>query len=77
MCDLIHTYGLQRETLLDMMDCVILGTAEKVDATLVTFDWELLEHGTVSPKDVLEDLDDLFSVRLIRSSRSRTISEEF
>jgi hypothetical protein len=54
VCDLIHTYGLQRETLLDTMDCVILATAEKVDATLVTFDWELLEHGTVSPEDVLE-----------------------
>lgn len=52
--DLIQAYGLQRETLLYTMDCVILATAEEVGATLVTFDRELLEHGAVSPEDVLE-----------------------
>lgn len=52
--DLIQAYGLQSETLLYTMDCVILATAEEVGATLVTFDHELLEHGAVSPEDVLE-----------------------
>lgn len=51
--DLLRAYRLQHETLLYTMDCVILATAEAIGAALVTFDREPLEHGAVSPEDVL------------------------
>jgi len=41
--DHISAYGLQRDTLLYTVDCVLLALAEDVGATLVTFDAELLD----------------------------------
>lgn len=52
--DLIQAYGLQRDTLLYTIDCVILATADEIGAELVTFDRELLKHGAVLPEDVLQ-----------------------
>lgn len=52
--DLLEAYSIQRETLLYTMDAVILATAQEIDAPLVTFDGELLEHGAVEPADLLE-----------------------
>lgn len=43
----------QRETLLYPMDALILATAASVDATLVSFDSELQEHGAVAPEHVV------------------------
>ena len=36
------------------MDCVLLALADDVDATLVTFDQELLDHGGAAPSELLE-----------------------
>ena len=44
----------QRENLLSTMDCVLLALANDVDATMVTFDSELLDHGGVAPEAVTE-----------------------
>ena len=52
--DQISAYGLQQDTLLYTLDCVLLALADDVDATLVTFDGELLEHGAVQPTELLE-----------------------
>jgi predicted nucleic acid-binding protein len=52
--DQISAYGLQQDTLLYTLDCVLLALAEDIDATLVTFDGELLENGAVSPTELLE-----------------------
>ncbi len=35
------------------MDAIILSAANAVDATLVTFDGELREHGAKTPQDVI------------------------
>jgi predicted nucleic acid-binding protein len=35
------------------MDAFVLAAAEAVDATLVTFDTELLDHGGRHPMDVV------------------------
>ncbi|WP_330631233.1 type II toxin-antitoxin system VapC family toxin [Halocatena halophila] len=53
--DHITAYELQRDNLLYAMDCILLALADDVDATLVTFDGELLDHGGVAPETVLED----------------------
>ncbi|WP_129112594.1 type II toxin-antitoxin system VapC family toxin [Halegenticoccus tardaugens] len=47
--DFADAYELQRETLLYPLDCLILTTARSIDATLVTFDSELIEHRGRSP----------------------------
>jgi predicted nucleic acid-binding protein len=52
--DQISAYSLQQDTLLYTLDCVLLALAEDIDATLVTFDGELLESGAVSPTEVLK-----------------------
>jgi len=43
---------LQSETLLYPMDALVLAAADSVDATLVTFDSELVEFGAKTPDDV-------------------------
>ncbi|WP_049971064.1 type II toxin-antitoxin system VapC family toxin [Haladaptatus cibarius] len=52
--DQITAYELQRENLLYTMNCILLALANDVDATLVTFDGELLDHGEVAPEELLE-----------------------
>ena len=50
--DMMEANRLQSETLLYPMDALVLTAAEAVDATLVSFDGELLEHGAVPPAEV-------------------------
>ncbi|AGB14860.1 putative nucleic acid-binding protein, contains PIN domain [Halovivax ruber XH-70] len=47
--DMFEANRLQEETLLYPMDALILASAAAVDATLVSFDGELREHGAISP----------------------------
>lgn len=51
--DMMAADRLQSETLLYPMDALVLAAADAIDATLVTFDSELLEHGGESPEAVL------------------------
>jgi len=51
--DMMAATRLQSETLLYPMDALILAAADAVDATLVSFDTELVEHGASNPGDVL------------------------
>lgn len=50
--DIIAADRLQSDSLLYPMDALILAAAEANDATLCSFDSELLEHGAVSPADI-------------------------
>lgn len=50
--DMMTANRTQSETLLYPMDAMILAAAETIDATLVSFDTELLEHGAVLPEAV-------------------------
>ena len=43
---------LQSETLLYPLDALVLAVAEANDATLVSFDAELVDHGAVLPSDI-------------------------
>ena len=52
--DQITAYELQRDNLLYTMDCVLLALANDIDATMVTFDGELLDHGGVAPKEMID-----------------------
>lgn len=52
--DQISAYSLQEDTLLYTLDCVLLALAEDIDATLVTFDSELLENGGVDPSTLVD-----------------------
>lgn len=52
--DLVAANELQSETLLYPMDCLVYAVAEDQDATLVTFDSELLDAGASSPGAVLD-----------------------
>jgi predicted nucleic acid-binding protein len=52
--DQIAAYNSQRDSLLYTIDCLLLALAEDIDATLVTFDAELLEHGAVEPTELIE-----------------------
>ena len=52
--DQIAAYSLQQDTLLYTLDCVLLALAEDIDATLVTFDAELLDNGAVPPAELLD-----------------------
>lgn len=51
--DLFAANELQSETLLYPMDCLVYAIAKDQDATLVTFDSELIDAGASSPSDVL------------------------
>lgn len=51
--DMMAANQLQSETLLYPMDALILAAADAVDATLVSFDSELLEHGAEHPADLV------------------------
>lgn len=51
--DIMAGVRLQKETLLYPMDAMILACAEGADASLVSFDAELQEHGAVAPSDVV------------------------
>jgi len=53
--DVMAANRLQAETLLYPMDALVLTAADAVDATLVSFDSELLEHGAERPQDVQRD----------------------
>lgn len=61
--DMMAANQLQTETYLYPMDALVLVAAEAVDATLVTFDAELLDHGAVSPENIRG------------STRSRTVPQ--
>ncbi|MEF8777203.1 MAG: PIN domain-containing protein [Haloarculaceae archaeon] len=50
--DIIRANQIQAETLLYPMDALILAAAEALDATLVSFDTELVEHGAALPNEV-------------------------
>jgi predicted nucleic acid-binding protein len=52
--DVMAANRLQSETLLYPMDALLLSAADSIDATLVSFDTELLEHGAVLPADLDE-----------------------
>ncbi|GAB3318846.1 type II toxin-antitoxin system VapC family toxin [Haloplanus salinarum] len=51
--DQISAYSLQQDTLLYTLDCVLLALADDLDATLATFDGELLESGATEPSDLI------------------------
>jgi predicted nucleic acid-binding protein len=51
--DQIAAYTLQQDTLLYTLDCVLLALADDIDATLTTFDGELLDNGAVAPSELL------------------------
>ncbi|MCL9814085.1 PIN domain-containing protein [Natranaeroarchaeum aerophilus] len=51
--DVMDANRLQSETLLYPMDALLIAAADAVDATLITFDSELLEHGAKRPQDVV------------------------
>lgn len=50
--DVMAANQLQSETLLYPMDALVLAAAEAIDATLVSFDAEMVEHGAELPSDV-------------------------
>jgi len=51
--DQISAYSLQQDTLLYTLDCVLLALADDLDATLATFDGELLDNGAVEPSELI------------------------
>lgn len=51
--DTMAANQLQSETLLYPMDALILAAADAIDATLVSFDSELVEHGAELPQHVI------------------------
>lgn len=51
--DQISAYSLQQDTLLYTLDCVLLALADDLDATLATFDGELLDNGAAEPSDLI------------------------
>ena len=51
--DIVAANRLQRETYLYPMEALILAAADAADATLVSFDAELREHGAKSPDEIL------------------------
>jgi predicted nucleic acid-binding protein len=50
--DMMAANRLQRETLLYPMDALVLAAADAIDATLVSFDKELTEHGAELPQNL-------------------------
>ena len=53
--DMMAANRLQSETLLYPMDAMILSAADAADATLVSFDSELSEHGAKLPIQLLDE----------------------
>lgn len=53
--DMMAANRLQSETLLYPMDAMILSAADAADATLVSFDSELVEHGADLPQQLLNE----------------------
>ncbi|MFB6165453.1 MAG: PIN domain-containing protein [Haloarculaceae archaeon] len=51
--DMMAANELQSETLLYPMDALVLAAADALDATLVSFDSELVAHGAKLPEDIL------------------------
>jgi len=51
--DMVEANQLQDETLLYPMDALILAAANSINATLVSFDSELREHGAKRPQDLI------------------------
>ena len=51
--DMMAANRLEDETLLYPMDALVLAAADAVDATLVSFDSELREHGAKRPQDLV------------------------
>lgn len=51
--DMMAANRIQSEALLYPMDALILTAAEAINATLVSFDGELVKHGAIPPEDVL------------------------
>lgn len=52
--DHLSANQLQKETLLYPLDSLILACAQNHDATLVSFDRELLDAGAVHPNEILD-----------------------
>jgi predicted nucleic acid-binding protein len=50
--DQIAAYEVQQDNLLYTIDCVFLALANDIDATMVTFDGEFLDHGGVGPEEL-------------------------
>ena len=55
--DIMAANQYQSEALLYPMDALILTAADAIDATLVSFDSELLDHGAEHLDDVLQELE--------------------
>jgi len=53
--DMMAANRLQSETLLYPMDAMILSAADAADATLASFDSELVEHGAELPQQFLDE----------------------
>jgi predicted nucleic acid-binding protein len=51
--DMMAANRRQSETLLYPMDALVLAAAEAIDATLVSFDSELVEHGAERPENLV------------------------
>lgn len=51
--DMVEANRLQKETLLYPMDAIVLAAADAVDATLVSFDAELRDHGAKQPQELI------------------------
>lgn len=51
--DMMAANQLQSETLLYPMDALILAAADALDAVLVSFDTELVDHGAELPNNVI------------------------
>jgi len=51
--DMMTANRLQSETLLYPMDALVLASADAIDATLVSFDNELIEHGAEPPDELI------------------------
>lgn len=51
--DILAANDLQEEKLLYPMDAIILTAADAIDATLVSFDSELQDHGAKAPQEIL------------------------
>ncbi|MFC5135598.1 MULTISPECIES: type II toxin-antitoxin system VapC family toxin [Haloferacaceae] len=56
--DMMAANRLQSNTLLYPMDAMILSAADAADATLASFDSELVEHGADLPQQLLDKDED-------------------